>query len=251
MKKHHQELAAASTPLSRRAALGLMVAPIVAGVRRPGGWGPESAPVRMRMPACVVKPQQTEGPYFIDDMLDRADIRTEPSDDSVSEGIPLRLAFNVSRVDGDVCAPVEGAVVDVWQCDAQGVYSGFEDIIGGLFDTRGQKFLRGLQKTDHLGHVEFLTIYPGWYPQRAVHIHFKIRTDPDSDQGHEFTSQVYFDESLTDQVYKRPPYAEREKGRMKNEGDNIFREGGDQLMLNVTRDEEGYTGVFDIGLDLS
>src|SRR5215216_1032109 len=64
---------------------------------------------------CVVRPEQTEGPYFVDTMLDRSDIREG------REGTPLDLVFNVSRVDaGDAaaCGPLAGALVDIWHCDA-------------------------------------------------------------------------------------------------------------------------------------
>lgn len=131
-------------------------------------------------PTCVVRPQQTEGPYFVDERLNRSDIRTEPSDGSVKEGVPLDLTFNVSRSDSiSSCTPLAGAIVNVWQCDALGEYSDVQDAAEG-FDTRGQKFLRGYQVTDKNGTARFTTIYPGWYKGRAVHIHFKIRTDPDS-----------------------------------------------------------------------
>lgn len=202
------------------------------------------------VPSCVVRPEQTEGPYFVDTMLRRSDIRTDPSDGSVSAGIPLRLTFNVSRVDGDACAPVEGAVVDVWQCDAAGVYSGVRDM-NGYFDTQEKKFLRGYMETDDEGMAEFMTIYPGWYRGRAVHIHFKIRTDPDSDRGREFTSQLYFDDAVTAQVHKREPYMQHGPPPEKNEADGIFRRGGDRLMLDLAEDGEGYAAIFSIGLEMA
>jgi protocatechuate 3,4-dioxygenase beta subunit len=89
---------------------------------------------------CVVRPEQTEGPYYVDTGLERSDIREE------REGVPLDLTFSVSRVDhGDAsaCGSLAGAVVDVWHCDAAGVYSGVEDNAAGDFDTRGETFLRG------------------------------------------------------------------------------------------------------------
>src|SRR3954452_15618585 len=158
-------------------------------------------------PACVARPALTEGPYFVDERLNRSDIRTDPSDGSVKEGVPLDLVFNVSRsASNSSCTPLAGAVVNVWQCDALGQYSDVRDTAEG-FDTRGQKFLRGYQVTDENGTARFTTIYPGWYEGRTVHIHFKIRTDPDSEQGYEFTSQLYFDDSLTDHVLSQAPYA--------------------------------------------
>jgi len=200
-------------------------------------------------PACVVRPYQTEGPYFVDEKLNRSDIRSDPSDGSVRPGAPLRLALQVSRTDGRSCAPLTGAIVDLWQCDALGVYSDVRDR-DGLFSTRGKKFLRGYQVTDAKGTAEFLTIYPGWYPGRTVHIHFKIRTDPTSRQGHEFTSQLYFDESMTDEVYTQAPYASRGRRTTTNEKDFIFRRGGNELILPVVKESEGYAGTFDVGLQM-
>lgn len=210
----------------------------------------EGTTAQTAVPSCVVRPEQTEGPYFVDEVLRRSDIRTEPSDGTVKEGAPLRLAFEVSRMNGDACRPIPGAIVDVWQCDALGVYSDFRDMSGD-FDTRGQRFLRGYQETNADGRAEFTTIYPGWYPGRAVHIHFKIRTDPEADRGgREFTSQVYFDDAVTAQVHERNPYALHGPPPEKNDDDGIFRRGGDQLMLDLVSDGEGYAGTFAIGLEV-
>jgi protocatechuate 3,4-dioxygenase beta subunit len=166
--------------------------------------------------------------------------------------MPLRLEFQVSRIsgNGNSCSPLGGAIVDVWQCDALGLYSGVRDMNAG-FDTRGKKFLRGYQSTDESGLAEFLTIYPGWYPGRAVHIHFKIRTDPRLRPAREFISQLYFDESITDQVHQQAPYNGKGRRRTTNDADFIFRRGGKQLIPRVTKDPHGYGAKFEIGLQLS
>ena len=198
-------------------------------------------------PSCVVRPQQTEGPYFVDEKLNRSDIRSDPSDGSGKKGVPLRLVFHVSRIDGSSCTPLTGATVDIWHCDALGVYS---DVTDPSFSTVGKKFLRGNQVTDPNGTVEFVTIYPGWYPGRTVHIHFKIRTDSASRRGYEFTSQLYFDDSLTDQIHAQPPYAAKGQRTLNNDQDGIFRGGGKQLMLQLSKDAQGYVGTFEIGLQI-
>lgn len=199
-------------------------------------------------PSCMVKPQQTEGPYFVDEKLNRSDIRSDPTDGSVKQGVPLRLVFHVSGVDGRSCKPLRGATVDVWHCDALGVYS---DVTDRSFSTVGQKFLRGYQVTDTNGTVEFVTIYPGWYQGRTVHIHFKIRTDSASGRDYDFTSQLYFDDSLTDQIHAQPPYAAIGQRTLRNDEDGIFRGEGEQLMVQLTKDAEGYMGTFDIGLEIT
>lgn len=196
---------------------------------------------------CIVRPQQTEGPYFVDERLNRSDIRLDPSDGSVKEGIPLRLVFRVTQVDGRSCIPVEGAIVDVWHCDALGVYS---DVTDRSFSTVGEKFLRGAQTTDVNGTAEFITIYPGWYPGRTVHIHFKIRTDA-AQQSYEFTSQLYFDDSLTDRIHTLSPYAAKGQRTQRNDQDRIFQSGGEQLMLQLTEEAQGYVSTFNLSLQMS
>jgi protocatechuate 3,4-dioxygenase beta subunit len=195
-------------------------------------------------PSCLVRPEQTEGPYFVDEKLHRSDIRTEPASSVLKPGTPLQLAIVASLVTDGGCQPLAGAHVDVWQCDARGVYS---DVVDRSFNTVGQKFLRGYQIADESGTARFTTIYPGWYRGRTVHIHFKVRTDPTQREGYEFTSQLYFDDALTDQVHQREPYAS-EGRRTRNLEDGIFRRGGDQLMLALTESGGGYAGQFHVGV---
>jgi protocatechuate 3,4-dioxygenase beta subunit len=233
--------------LTRREAVALLgiAAPAASATR---GWAhssPESA--RAAVLPCVVQPEQTEGPYFVDKMLNRADIRTDPATGLAKAGVPLRVTFHVSRTTSNAtCQPLAGALIDVWHCDAQGVYSGVKD---PNFDTVGQQFLRGYQVTDERGAATFTTIYPGWYPGRAVHVHFKVRTAPSAGRGEEFTSQLYFDEALTDRVLGREPYAAGSKRRTRNEADGIFRrEHGAQLIMPLREHQGGYAGEFSLAL---
>ena len=200
------------------------------------------------LPPCVVRPEQTEGPYFVDEKLNRSDIRVDPSDKTARPGVPLRLEFQVSRVAGATCTPLSGAMVDVWHCDATGVYS---DVRDGRFDTREKKFLRGYQHTNVNGVAEFLTIYPGWYEGRAVHIHFKIRSATAGARAQEFTSQIYFDETVSNQVFKQAPYNSKRAPRVANDADFLFRRGGKELLVTPAKNAGGYTAKFDIGLQSS
>jgi protocatechuate 3,4-dioxygenase beta subunit len=200
------------------------------------------------VPNCVVRPEMTEGPYFVDGQLERSDIRIEPTDNSVKEGVPFTLAFAVSQIAGAACSPLAGATVDIWHCDAEGVYSGVSD---PGFDTSSQSWLRGYQVTDENGRVEFMTIYPGWYSGRAVHIHFKIRTMSTTNDTYEFTSQFFFDEELTDQVHSQAPYNSKGQRNTFNETDGIYQGGGELMVLNPTATNGGYATTFDIALDLS
>jgi protocatechuate 3,4-dioxygenase beta subunit len=197
------------------------------------------------LPGCVVRPAETEGPYFVDEKLLRSDIRPDPSDGSIREGAVLKITFATAKVTGNACAPYEGLLVDVWHCDALGVYS---DVQGSA----GTKFLRGYQVTDANGLATFTTVYPGWYQGRTVHIHFKIRSDAAASSGLEFTSQLFFDDTLTDKVFAAQPYAKKGTRSTRNDGDGIYSGGGDQLLLDVKGDAAaGYTTTFPIGLQVS
>jgi protocatechuate 3,4-dioxygenase beta subunit len=238
--------------LNRREVLALLGGSglaVLAGCTTPAPSSPTGAttgtPAAAGLPSCVVRPALTEGPYFVDEKLNRADIRSDPTDGSVSQGAPLALTINVSRVTGGVCTALSAATVDVWHCDALGIYSDARD---PGFNTVGKKFLRGYQTTDSAGRAQFTTIYPGWYQGRAVHIHFKIRTDPSAGAALELTSQLFFDETLTDEVHARPPYSQKGQRTLRNAGDGIYRNGGDRLLLQPTRSGDGYAAAFDIAL---
>jgi len=196
--------------------------------------------------SCLVRPELTEGPYYVDEELNRSDIRSDPSDGTVRAGALLALTFNVSRASSSACEPLADAVVDVWHCDALGAYS---DVSDPGFNTAGKKFLRGYHVTGSDGVARFTTIYPGWYQGRAVHIHFKVRSSASASSAYEFTSQLFFDDSLTDQVHAQQPYASKGQRDLRNSGDGIYNQGGSQLVLNVTQTADGYAAIFDIALE--
>ena len=222
--------------LTRREILAL-----IGGAALLGGAAARSS--AQALPACVVTPEQMEGPFFTDARLNRSDIRSEPADQSVKDGVPLALTLRVSAVGAAGCTPLTGVMVDVWHCDAAGAYSDADRA------TAGRRFLRGYQLTDANGAARFTTIYPGWYPGRAIHIHFKVRILAGPALGHELTSQVYFDEAVTDRVYARAPYSVRgTRGRVRNGDDGLYRRGGDRLLLALAERGPGYTGEFHIGV---
>ncbi|MBS1790939.1 MAG: hypothetical protein JST85_24720 [Acidobacteria bacterium] len=197
--------------------------------------------------SCVTKPALTEGPFFVDEKLNRSDIRSDPSTNAVKSGALLKIKFYLSRVTGSACTPLVGAWVDIWHCDASGGYS---DVSGqGNPNNLGQKFLRGYQVTDANGSVEFTTIYPGWYSGRTVHIHYKVRLFNGSTKSYEFTSQLTFDDSLTDQVFTQSPYNTRGTRNTRNSNDGIAQEGGSAILLDVASDGAGgYAATFALGL---
>jgi protocatechuate 3,4-dioxygenase beta subunit len=195
--------------------------------------------------ACIVKPEVTEGPYYVDDQIDRSDIRSDPGTGVVKDGALLALTFKVYDVSSSGCVPLQGAKVEVWHCDAAGTYS---DVSDPGFSTKGQKYLRGFQTTDANGAATFTTIYPGWYSGRTVHIHFKVHHDASDSTGHVFTSQLFFDDSLSDQVLANAPYAAKGTRDTRNSNDNIYE---DQLLVAAAKTDAGYAATFEMGLDMS
>ena len=197
------------------------------GSSAPGGQTTRSAG-SARDGVCVLTPELTEGPYYLDLDLARRDI---------AEGRPgTPLALRVEVVDADGCAPIENAAVDVWHCDAGGTYSGVSGDDG--------TFLRGVQMTDVEGVAEFRTIYPGWYTGRAVHIHVKVNLG-----GSEtFTGQLFFDDATTAAAYAAEPYAARGEPDTPNSADGIFGQGGASTIVAVKREGAGYGGAVTLGV---
>jgi protocatechuate 3,4-dioxygenase beta subunit len=193
---------------------------------------------------CVLTPEQTEGPYYIAKEKVRSHIAEH------KPGTPLTLGLTV--VDVATCAPLKGAAVDIWHCDATGIYSGFESAStggapgGGAGPTDKDTFLRGIQLANARGYAQFQTIYPGWYRGRTTHIHVKVHTG--GTVVH--TGQLYFPDTLTDQVYQTGPYKARAAARdTRNSTDGIFQNGGPQSMLTMKRAAHGgYSGTITLGV---
>jgi protocatechuate 3,4-dioxygenase beta subunit len=232
------------TILTRRALL-------VTGAAIAGAW--RAMPSN---PACVLTSEQEEGPYYVDYNKARQDI-TEGK-----PGVPLRL--QVALVHAKHCTPLPNAALDIWHCDATGIYSGFTANRGGgpggPDGFRGRppgpppdgfgppppgmghhgaqdetRFLRGIQSTDTAGMAEFTTIYPGWYQGRAIHIHLKVHAG-----GHvAHTGQLFFPEELTERIAKLQPYATHaDIHRTTQDEDHVFEEEhGASGMLTLSRIE--------------
>ena len=193
--------------------------------------------------SCVLIPSKTEGPYFVDEKLDRSDIRTDPSDGTTQAGVALNLTMVVVGADAS-CAPVEGAIVDIWHANAAGKYS---DI--GSEGTSGKKYLRGLQATDAGGQAKFTTVFPGWYSGRAVHIHFKVRVFSGARTTYEFNSQLFFDPATTNTIYGTGAYSPRGTPNVANSADNIYGSDGSKLLVALSPNASGgYDGTFVVGL---
>lgn len=223
--------AAAGSPFKlAQAAEGTAGKPIAAADQMPG--------------TCVLFPQAVEGPYYFDPKLVRTDI---------TEGRPgLGLKLVLKLIDNVSCTPLENVRVDVWHCDAGGIYSGYS----GQGDARntsteGQHYLRGTQTTDAKGMTTFNSIYPGWYPGRTPHIHVKAFLDTKT----VLTGQIYFPDEMSARVYKsHEPYTARPVADVTNDRDFIFKEGqreGGGIMLAMEETADGVTGTLLIAVDRS
>ncbi|MCQ4214404.1 intradiol ring-cleavage dioxygenase [Streptomyces longispororuber] len=207
--------------------------------------------------ACyVLTTETTEGPYYIDADKIRRDI-TEDQD-----GIPLALTLKV--IDADTCRPLRNAAVDIWHCNAVGIYSGYEAMSGGgpgggtppsgtptgepptgaptggpgggggghQEPTDDERYLRGTWRTDRHGEVTFRTVFPGWYQGRCVHIHVKVHVDGEwTDAGYEgghtcHTGQLFFDEKSVLAAAEVEPYASNDTVRTTLDEDTIYPDNG-------------------------
>jgi protocatechuate 3,4-dioxygenase beta subunit len=181
--------------------------------------------------ACVLSPELTDGPYYLPGEKVRRDI---------TEGLPgAPLALHLTVLDATTCRPIKGAAVDIWHASAAGKYSG--EAANG---TVGRTYLRGIQRTDAKGLSLFKTVYPGWYPGRAVHIHVKVHVG--GDVVH--TGQLFFRDGFTDAVYKRAPYRARGGRDVLNSADSIYGDGGSRSLLNMRTAGKGYAGSISMGV---
>jgi protocatechuate 3,4-dioxygenase beta subunit len=209
---------------------------------------------------CTLTAATTQGPYYFDADKIRSDVRED------KQGAQLRLALQVQ--DSETCRPIPHAVVEIWHCDAGGLYSGAEAASGGggtpptgppptgtpptgtpppggdadLEPTDDERYLRGAQVTNQRGIVEFTTIWPGWYRGRTVHVHVMVHVGNEKT----LTTQLMFDEALNAEVLAQQPYAQRTGRDTFNEDDSIYRPS---MLLKVTRAHDGYVGCIVLNAD--
>ncbi len=182
--------------------------------------------------SCWLTPALTEGPYYFNSNLVRQDI---------TEGRPgMAFHMSITVIDFD-CNPIPNVLVDVWHCDKDGNYSGYGPFVG-------QTFMRGIQPTNNNGIAVFDTVYPGWYPGRATHIHFKVRLNSFT----YVTSQYCFLDSVNNAVYATPHYINRGPNPTTNAMDGIFHNSNPQFLVmsaapNATG---GYDGTYTIGINV-
>lgn len=225
-------------------------------------------------PECTLVPEQEEGPYYVDFRHLRRDL-TESK-----RGVPLQL--RMIAMDAKRCVPLENAALDIWHCDALGVYSGYTAMGGGERGGPGgrgkgkggpggprgggpsdaQRYLRGVQLTNKEGVAEFATIYPGWYAGRTLHIHVKVhvggRNAGDTYQGGQVshTGQMFFPEDITADIARMEPYAQhRYVHRTLHSEDQVVRsQGGALPMITLERlvrgkNDSGFLATVVLGVD--
>lgn len=201
-------------------------------------------------PDCVLTPEQEEGPFYIDLAQVRQDIvENRP-------GVPLALVLTI--VDSATCKPIRDAAVDIWHCDALGVYSG--ELSEG---SEGQTYLRGVQLTDGNGVAEFATIYPGHYPGRTTHVHVKVRIGGRQGNGTysggqvSYVGQLFTSDRRDAEVFALAPYNRNPAEIVSRSTDGIFRDqGGASSVLTLARagsslERDGFRTKVTLGVDPS
>jgi protocatechuate 3,4-dioxygenase beta subunit len=203
---------------------------------------------------CAVSPEGEIGPYFADDSaagFNRSDITSNLDGTSTQSGIPLALTVTVIDAQKG-CVPYVGAQIDIWHCNAAGVYS---DIAGE--NTTAEQWLRGYQITDAEGRVTFKTIVAGWYAGRTTHIHLRIRSsysEASSTSDGTNTTQCFFEQTFVDTLATTvTPYSAEGKNPTTNASDRVYAEqedGANELTLTGD-DTSGYTAAVTIALPIT
>ncbi|MFF1440863.1 intradiol ring-cleavage dioxygenase [Streptomyces sp. NPDC058295] len=205
----------------------------------------------------------TEGPYYLDGALVRKDI-TEGKN-----GVPLTLRLTV--VDAtDGCTPVSGAAVEIWHCDAWGYYSGYTTANpGGSAPAESEDgstadddtYLRGYQIANANGVVKFETIFPGWYTPRTCHIHLKVHTGGQKEDGTyeggkvNYTGQLFFPDAAAEEIFTLEPYSKHSGSYTTLDNDMVYDGGGTSSGLLTLKavhkadPSKGYKGSITLGVD--
>ncbi|MGC4986379.1 MULTISPECIES: intradiol ring-cleavage dioxygenase [unclassified Streptomyces] len=237
------------------AALAVAAAAPVAATSTPAPVAdPADAAPAAAAAVCTLTKEMTEGPYYLDGQLVRADVTEGKA------GAPLKLVLTV--VDDDTCVPISNALVEIWHCDALGEYSGFVGNNGHSEPDDGT-FLRGGVLTNTSGVANITTIYPGWYRGRCVHIHVKVHTgvtltsDGSFTGGRELhTGQLFCSETITTAMARVSPYSTNTVTRTTLAQDSIYDDGGASSgLLTLTAlgstTSAGYTGTLTLGVETS
>jgi protocatechuate 3,4-dioxygenase beta subunit len=227
---------------------------------------------------CVLTPEVTTGPYIWPESQTLRQDMTEGQ-----SGVPL--ALDIGLLDMATCEPLSNALVDLWHCNATGSYSSFTKLSPntpfvellqslnlteyeiGVNDlhTDDTTFLRGMWPSDQNGMLEIKTIFPGFYVERAIHIHARVYTNWTLRANGTLvsrdavsTGQLYFEEPLQEQIMALEPYASHtEINRTTNAEDTLYSHSsvtGYYPVINVVAAdgenvENSMIGFITIGVD--
>lgn len=204
--------------------------------------------------SCALTPEGEIGPYFTDDSAaayNRSDIRSNIDGTSVQSGIPLTLHIYVYDFNNS-CTPYVGSQVDIWHCNALGIYSN-----ESVESTLGQTWLRGYQLTDANGAATFKTIIPGWYQGRTTHIHLRVRSsysNVSSTSDGTNTTQLFFPQTTIDTIDTTvSPYSSKGRNSTTNANDHVYTpetEGKTEVVLSGDS-TSGYVATLVIGLPIT
>lgn len=249
MQKNIGEIITRRTTLARLASAGAAAWFIPA-------WN-EAIEAQSTISCVAATPTVTEGPYWVDEKLFRSDIRTDPTTGAARAGVPLTLNMTFQNTSGSGCVPLVGAYIDIWHCDAKGIYSDESTYNPGggtgNVTTTGQKFLRGYQITDANGQVSFTTIYPGWYSGRTIHIHIRVRTYSGTTVLGNFVTQMFFDDTVNNAVMAQTAYSRTNARDTSNSNDMVYQIANNTRMLATLVGDvtNGYTAALTAGVTLS
>ncbi|HVT64471.1 MAG TPA: hypothetical protein VHD81_04915 [Mycobacteriales bacterium] len=189
---------------------------------------------------CTLVTAGEEGPFFVDGLLERSDLRIDSATGSTIDGVPLQLTLTFN--DSGCNNPLVGARVDIWSASPEGVYSDEQSE-----SSLGHDYLRGYQITDSAGTVKFTTLYPGWYAGRTTHIHARIRTYSGSTMTSDFLTQYFFDPTSQSAILTE--YADRDKTAFQaRDTDRVYQsevaEGGANVLTITGNVTDGYVASF-------
>ncbi|KAL2809102.1 Intradiol ring-cleavage dioxygenase [Aspergillus granulosus] len=177
---------------------------------------------------CVLADDTTEGPYYVSGEYVRSSISEDQG------GVPLYMDIQI--INSNTCEPEADIYMDLWHCNATGVYSGVEASGNGNGggNNLDATFLRGIQKSDDDGVVYFQSVFPGHYTGRATHIHVLTHNSDgltelengtisdiyDTHSSH--IGQLFFDQDLITQVELLSPYTDNTQQLTTNANDGIL-----------------------------
>jgi protocatechuate 3,4-dioxygenase beta subunit len=246
--------------ISRRRAVGILAVAGAGAILGCGGGSKTAATTTTSTAtttttantSCTVTPEGEEGPYFVDDSatgFNRSDIRSNLDGSNIQSGIPFTLSIYIYD-DENSCAAMANVQVDIWHCNASGIYSA-----ENVESTSGETWLRGYQLTDSNGLATFVTIIPGWYAGRTTHIHLRLRSTYDSTTtGGTNTTQLFFPQDTIDTINTTiSPYIAEGTNPTTNATDQVYTgevDGANLLALSGDN-TSGYTATIKVNLPIT